>query len=539
MLDNILNDFNDLDTDFNKVYSDFLEEKDVNVADLCLAHERVAKLFSDIRRYGVSSGDIATLNKLGLCSAEEQYFTETRSMVGLDVALESEGGGILDAVVGVVIAAVAAVLAFIVVKVLGWLFGRSSKASTSFGGGGVSYSVRVNTGKTYTTSITDPSMLDRGWSAGAQSMARLIEEAPDVWLKGEAITSLISSTIECQDISDDTLADLLEGKPFKEQSSLTEINRAVAAKDVKSWLAELGRIKKDLDGIAGSTIGDDAVKKTDNLVTPLVSLLNLPQDLGKLPTVKQLTEINTLPTNDARKFYRYKYVAAAGNFPAWTDSRELGDISEFEKAKKELESSNKKLKEIGDDIRKGKLNYTEIYKILGLVAMDSVASAVDITKAKALIHSIMDILIRHHYIPFVNLFKAMATHVVIPLIRDRGDYIKYCVDIFDTGSDLVSDEVLGKVKAKVIKANTAGALGDIGPSIVDMIDSLKGMDMVDAVNTINKTVSGIKRKNTEVYAALLTAAPEWKDFMEQTETFATGIDSLVWVHYINKGKPKK
>lgn len=105
-----------------------LEKDQLTLAGLEQAHLRVESLFNTIRNEGVCKSDVTALSELGLLSAETQYYTEIRTTIGQAAALEAEGrGGFMSIVVGGILAALVAVLAFVVGKLIGFIFGGTKK----------------------------------------------------------------------------------------------------------------------------------------------------------------------------------------------------------------------------------------------------------------------------------------------------------------------------------------------------------------------------------------------------------------------------
>lgn len=105
-----------------------LEQGTLDINQLNEMHTQVTSIFDDIRNSGVSKSDIAELNKLGLVDIEEKYFTQTKSHIGMDVALEAEGAtNWLHVVIGAVVGAIVGVLVWFVGKFLLWLFSGRKK----------------------------------------------------------------------------------------------------------------------------------------------------------------------------------------------------------------------------------------------------------------------------------------------------------------------------------------------------------------------------------------------------------------------------
>lgn len=103
-----------------------------SLADLEGIHRQVESLFNTIRLDGVCREDMNTLNQLGLTEVESKYYSEVRSFIGSDVALEAESrAGWMTLVVGGILAALVALLSFFLGKFLGWMFASKTSLQTS------------------------------------------------------------------------------------------------------------------------------------------------------------------------------------------------------------------------------------------------------------------------------------------------------------------------------------------------------------------------------------------------------------------------
>lgn len=105
-----------------------IEQGTMDISQLSEMHNQVTDIFKGIHQGGVSKADIVELNKLGLVDVEEKYFTQTKSHIGMDVALEAEGAtNWLHVVIGAVVGAIVGVLVWFVGKFLLWLFSGRKK----------------------------------------------------------------------------------------------------------------------------------------------------------------------------------------------------------------------------------------------------------------------------------------------------------------------------------------------------------------------------------------------------------------------------
>lgn len=217
--------------------------------DLELLHLRVSNLMTTIRTEGVCRNDIGILNELGFIEAEEKYFSEYRTTIGADVALEAEGKTDWKSMVlAGVLTALTALLSFIVGKFLGWLF--ASRESLSDGSRGAQQRTEVNITKNTSVKSIEVETIKK--MTGSYQNVIALHKLGNEYLDGAVIKKL-------NDAASDAVKELTARIDGFEATK--EIEKIIGDKPVQ----EVDRQKSEYFKV--SPITEDLIKSTyDHLV---------------------------------------------------------------------------------------------------------------------------------------------------------------------------------------------------------------------------------------------------------------------------------
>lgn len=251
-----------------------------SLTDLEDIHRRVETLFNTIRIDGVCRADMETLNQLGLTEVETKYYSEVRSYIGSDVALEAEVRGDWTTIVlGGVLAALVALLSFFLGKFLGWMFASSTTLDSSsskaqkgtkvrltnraedmevdisrFGKKGKGYSNVIalhNLGSDFTEGKAIQELFDAAGSALAELNSKLAMYKTSGELQGELL-----KIVNGRDLNQKAVVDAIAGemKPSSITDDLVKDTYPTLIKVMGERLADVSTADRNGDSLAPGTI---------------------------------------------------------------------------------------------------------------------------------------------------------------------------------------------------------------------------------------------------------------------------------------------
>lgn len=232
-----------------------LADDTLELRELEQTHLKVERLFDTIRQEGICRKDIAALNELGLIEAEEKYYSEVRSSIGMGVALEAEGrANWMTIVLGGIIAALVALLAFIVGKFIGYFFGSSAALSSA--GGKADSKTPVKLSNTKETVKIDLAKTKGSSKSGDLDVVAL-HTLGDKFLTGESLITLYEAAkVATKDLKE-TIGELSNSGELQDRLNKLVGDADLTNKDV------LEKLSKDMP-LSNITI--DLVKSTYDIM---------------------------------------------------------------------------------------------------------------------------------------------------------------------------------------------------------------------------------------------------------------------------------
>lgn len=194
-MDEILLEINTAGEELTTALNKF-EQDEMSLSDLDELHHKLGGIFDTIKLHGVNRSDIQVLNKLGLIEVEEKYYSDIRSAIGMDVALEAEGStNWLSLVIGAVMAAMVAVLAFFAGKLLGWLLDSTDSLSGSSSKSQSKTKVKITKGAKRLKLDLSKVAKNKGTNSGHLDVVALANLGDD-YLKGDKLKELFDSSTD-------------------------------------------------------------------------------------------------------------------------------------------------------------------------------------------------------------------------------------------------------------------------------------------------------------------------------------------------------
>lgn len=211
-----MNDLEDLITHIdafgdgvNEAYEHF-KDSSLTLNELELLHHRVNNIFTTIRKNGVCKEDIDTLNELGLTDLESQYYTEHRTFTNIDPALEAAKDFDVKSIgVGALLAALVAVLIWLVGKFFKWLFSITDKFSKS------SSSAQNKSAVKFTKGAKSVKINLKELKGRHRNLIAIISLGEN-YVNGSKIKELFDHIVEEQNVLPDILSELRRGEYLSE-----------------------------------------------------------------------------------------------------------------------------------------------------------------------------------------------------------------------------------------------------------------------------------------------------------------------------------
>lgn len=483
--------------------SDLLAKGVLNVDQLEMAHNHITNLFKEIRQFGVSRNDMETLNSLGLTDVETQYYTEMRSMCGLDVALEAEGStDWLTIVLGGILAALTAVIAFFIGKLLKWIFGSSTSANKASSGAESKSVAKIGKDAPLVKIALDKNS-KFGDGRGYLDLVAITKLGDD-YLNGKVAGVLLDSVeTALTGINANVGAMMRTGGAEAEALIQTSCDKAKLAEFVKNASRE--NASAVIESVGVSSITENLVKETFSYVSAM-SADNLAKttavDANGNPLSNQKS-VNAASQQVCKlradsDFFSDKLTQA----PTLTMTLDMSaiDFTDVEKRRAGLEKRLKMLENLGANKRREKNDMGMVSK-LGLADFFQVT---DYKKQKQRVRAAEGIIRRvvNTEIVYPTQYVLSLTNVVAKrLLQTMVKYKNVQAKLNVRWGGMFYQSELDKIKASVVKAKLSK---DVTDQIDDYLLSIRGADVKEAFITLNAIAKLIKDSKPAVLNDMTT-----------------------------------